>query len=528
MKKIFSAVAALGLVAGVASTAAAVDFSVTGEYSVTGQYLSDTTDWGTASGGSPFLMNGVNPFEDGDNAFQAHSSDAYWLHTFKILPTMKVNDKISMFSDIRLAYDSVWGSQDDSTTMSGGVGTTTGSSTILGIPATSHSHSVSSSSNNLTNNFDIHKIYMEYMSPIGKFRMGRTPAGAWEGGFLNTDGHADRLMYWPGFVPKPFSLYVFLEKQVEEEGYNPTTDADDNLYEIGASWANEKARVALAWDHFVGKSASDPLPSPYSVAADTTSDRVRERIKAFGKVGVGMFYGLGEVSWDFGDWQDFNANTTTREDVDLDSLAYMLAAGLKMGKFDTHLAWVYAEGDGADSDDADEFSAAIAGPAGTGLGADFNPLYIWTGKYTGAFVQNGDWSANPVFTNSGCKVLALFADYQLTDKLALHGAIATGWADAPEFIANQDYDPATAGVQGFSSGTPDDHYGYEFDLGASYKLMDNLTYDIHLGYMLTGDYFDDIADATLTNATSTTADDASIGWDTHDIYMVTHSLTMSF
>lgn len=501
MKKIFSAVAALGLVAGVASTAAAVDFSVTGEYSVTGQYLSDTTNWAP-------MMNGVNPFENGENAFAAHSSDAYWLHTFKILPVMKVNDKISMFSDIRLAYDSVWGSQDDSTSM-GGV-TTAGNLTIGGNNRViGNQIRATSTNNNYTNNFDIHKIYMEYMSPIGKFRMGRTPAGAWEGGFLNTDGHADRLMFWPGFVPKPFAAYVFLEKQLESEGYQATTDSDNNLYELGASWANEQAKVALAWDHFISKSASDPL-------TNNSYDRTRERLKAFAKLGVGMFYGMGEVSYDFGDWMDYDG-TSANEDIDLESIAYMVAVGLKIRKFDTHLAWVFAEGDGDGFNGGDpnadhDMSAAISGPAGNGLGADFNPLYIWTGKYAGAFVQNGDWAGNPVFLQAGCKVLALFADYQLTDKLGLHAGAASGWADAPEAAKN---------VFGFTAETPDDHYGYEFDLGASYKLMDNLTYDLHLGYMVTGSFFDDIA-------SSPTSDMGGMGWDTHDIWLATHSLTMSF
>ncbi|MBU2551173.1 MAG: hypothetical protein KKB20_22365, partial [Proteobacteria bacterium] len=32
-------------------------------------------------------------------------------------------------------------------------------------------------------------------------------------------------------------------------------------------------------------------------------------------------------------------------------------------------------------------------------------------------------------------------------------------------------------------------YGQEFDLGLSYKIMDNLTYQAHFGYFWAGDWF---------------------------------------
>ena len=41
MKKIFSTVAALGLVAGMATAASALDFSVTGKYTVEGYYITE-------------------------------------------------------------------------------------------------------------------------------------------------------------------------------------------------------------------------------------------------------------------------------------------------------------------------------------------------------------------------------------------------------------------------------------------------------------------------------------------------------
>ncbi|MDR9502558.1 MAG: hypothetical protein RI601_12250, partial [Desulfurivibrionaceae bacterium] len=115
MKKVLSTVAALGLVAGMATAAQALDFKVSGNYFLEGVYQS--------SGDG----EGVSLTEDtvtGDE----RGNDAFWRHEFIIRPTMKVNDKISVKSKIYLANsgvdtkdgsDGTWG-QDDTGTKDGG------------------------------------------------------------------------------------------------------------------------------------------------------------------------------------------------------------------------------------------------------------------------------------------------------------------------------------------------------------------------------------------------------------------------
>jgi len=58
----------------------------------------------------------------------------------------------------------------------------------------------------------------------------------------------------------------------------------------------------------------------------------------------------------------------------------------------------------------------------------------------------------------------------------------------------------------------DDEYGFEYNVGAAYKLLDNLIYAVHLGYLDTGDFF-------------------KLGTkyqDTESILLASHHLTMSF
>jgi opacity protein-like surface antigen len=100
-------------------------------------------------------------------------------------------------------------------------------------------------------------------------------------------------------------------------------------------------------------------------------------------------------------------------------------------------------------------------------------------------------------STAGVHGVVLAADYAVSDRLKLHGAI--GWAQADE-----------AEITGYTN--RDDDYGWEYNLGAAYKLLDNLTYEAHFGYLDTGDYF---------KSTATTD-------DTENVYLLTHSLTMTF
>ncbi|NTW89193.1 MAG: hypothetical protein HGB26_08815, partial [Desulfobulbaceae bacterium] len=170
MKKVLSTVAALGLVAGLASTAAAVEFKMSGKYLVEGAYISDARGIGVD----------VNEASS-DNT----PSDAYWLHTFEIKPTMVVNDKVSMSSVIRLADDTFWGGQASGDTVS--------------TPASN-------------NDVYVHQLYMDYVSPIGKFRLGRTPAGTYGTSYMDSDKRADRVMLWNDGLAKPWSTLFYIEK----------------------------------------------------------------------------------------------------------------------------------------------------------------------------------------------------------------------------------------------------------------------------------------------------------------------------
>ncbi|MFH1020191.1 MAG: hypothetical protein V1782_06210 [Pseudomonadota bacterium] len=443
MKKVLSTVAALGLVAGLASTAAAVEFQMSGKYLVEGAYLSSTN----GNGAEPSLAINAEP-----------TSDAYLLHTFEMRPTMKVNDKISVMGNIRLADDTFWGSQDDLSGTGSNVGSTTG-------------------------DMYVHHLYMDYASPIGKIRVGRVPAGTFGYAFMDKDGRSDRIAWWPTFLEKPFSTLFYYEKLVDNQlpGGAMTTaasDADSSKYVGRLYYTTDTAEAIVHYGVANNQTAA------------TRSD-VKQEISLYGKVKSGNMYALGEVTHYFGE-QDNDAVTTA--DRDYDSWAGVVKVG---GKFDALSPWIaYAYAQGQDLTETAANGGDIENVLGTtGTGDLFQPLYILTGRHTG--IMNNDifngYTAGA--SQAGMHAVVVGVDYAVSKELTLHGGI--GWAQADEILAaNQD-----------------EEYGWEYNVGAAYKLLDNLTYDAHFGYLDTGDFFEMGTPATT---------------DSENIFLVTHSLTMTF
>jgi hypothetical protein len=439
MKKVLSTVAALGLVAGLASTAAAVEFKMSGKYYVEGYHLSD---------GATGAVKGVDLQEGaGDN----NTSDSWYQHTFEIKPTMKVNDKISMFGTIRLADETVWGNQAD-----GDV--------------------VSTSANN--NDVYVHHLYMDYASEIGKIRIGRTPAGGYGTTFLDTDSRQDRIMWWPSFIPKPFSVLLYTGKVTEGDllAADEGTANDSDHYEARLNFKNDSVDAGIAY--------SMTNDNTYVTGAAVKAEK--ELYKGYVQYKMDNFFANAELGYFTGD------NTAT---VDYDSFGAMVQVGAKFDALTVSGMYFYAEGDdnAADSDNNSFLSAA-----GSGTGSEFEPLYILTGRTAGLLNRDQASSAYAAdMTNSGVHAFILAADYTVSDRLALHGAIAYAQADKENKATYLNRD---------------DEYGWEYNVGAAYKLLDNLTYEAHFGYLDTGDYFKSAA------ATD----------DTENVYILSHHLTMTF
>jgi hypothetical protein len=435
MKKVLSTVAALGLVAGLASTAAAVEFKMSGKYLVDGAYLSDARG------------EGLHVTEA---AGESTPSDAYWLHTFEMKPTMKVNDKISMSATIRLADDTFWGGQENGDTAADrGIGEAAG-------------------------DVEVWHLYMDYASPIGKMRFGRTPAGPYGTAFNDPDLRRDRVMLWPSFLASgPFSTLFYIQKNTDNFQVNgDETDTDSDTYTARLYYKTDSVDSGLHYSFM------------NDMTDDTLSNRKQE-LTAYGKFKMNNFFLNGELTHFFGE-KDWDAAATL--DKDYDSWAGMLQVGGKFDALTPSLMYFYSQGDDNAADD--ELNNALS----TGTGDLFEPLYILTGRHTGMLNNDLFDGYTETMSTAGVHAVVAAVDYAVSNQLSLHGAI--GWAQADETrIVGQD-----------------DEYGWEYNVGAAYKLLDNLTYEAHFGYLDTGDFFNEGGAADITE----------------NVYVLTHSLTMTF
>ncbi len=459
MKKVLSTIAALGLVAGLASTAAAVEFKMSGKYSVEGTYLSNFNNFTLGSVATAPLIGpgGIMPVDQG----AANHSDSWYMHTFEIKPTMQVNDKVSMVSVIRLADRTFWGTQ---------TGGDAFGNNMYG--------------NDGKNNVYVHQLYMNYDSPIGKFVIGRTPAGGWGTAFMDFDQRADRIQLFPSFLASgPVTTQFFMEKSKDNiDGKTgtealPGTDADYTKYVARAFYKNDNLDSGLEYAFKNNKTVA------------TVSDQLQD-LSVYGKFKMDNYFANAELTHFFGS-KDYDASTALLK-RDYDSWAAFLQGGVKIDALTASLAYAYAQGqDPAKDVNGGDMTNALGT---TGTGDQFEPLYVLTGRSTGILNNYVYSGLTATASKDGMHAIVAAADYAVSNQLTLHGAI--GWAKADETqILNQN-----------------NTYGWEYDLGAAYKLLDNLTYEAHFGYLDTGDYFN------MGNATDITK----------NVYVLSHSLTMTF
>jgi hypothetical protein len=469
MKKVLVTVAALGLVFGMVATASALDtpsratavepdttprvptatapgvalWSVSGQWVLAGAYVSDALGAGIAD------TSGV----------ENNSSDDFYIYSFKILPVLQVNDKIAVKGELRFADRDVFGLTD--TAFSSGFANDPGGRQI-----------------------DTYHLYMEWMSPIGKTRFGRTPCGAWGTQFADNSSQCNRLMLWGNWMPENWGMLLFTQKTKEQDATNASSDGDNDAYYIDLSYKADFGKTTTAL--YLQRDATPGFGSG-------------------GEFTRAKFWLTGNYTWDAIGLEyevDYNFGECAVKNCDEKNLGLYADLGYKTGDFTFGIKGIYASGD----DDSDNKDESFMGA--NGLGKDFNPQQLMTGDYN--LILNGD---NPLtgtgirsdVQQAGVGAGILYVQYKASPKLTLH-------ADAGTYSALDE-------AKGYN-----DSYGQEYGVGFSYQLYDNLTYGAHFSYMKTGDFFE------VGLAWDEYEDEYyyTDNCDTEDIYLIAHALSMKF
>ena len=479
MKKVLATVAALGLVVGVTANAFAADqpttprasesesttaprvpqptapgvalWSVAGQWQLVGAYLSNGMGGNNTTDSTP----GGAAIQDGGGT-DSDSHDAWYIYSFKVLPTLQVNDKISMKGEVRFVDRCIAGT--------------------------------SCTTSSASRDADFKHVYMEWMSPWGKTRFGRAPAGAWGTKFIDNTNQGDRLMWWLNMLPENWGSLIFTQKVTEDEsvaGPNISTQ-DTTAYYVDLSYkAGFGKTTAALWT----------VDRGFAMRDNENDDTVyTTNLWVTGNYTWNAFNLEYELNFAFGD----GVPLIDEEDTsDVAAYGMYFDGSYKIQDWTIGGLFFYLSGD---DDLTDNDQDALFSAAGTGI--DFNPYQILTGDYMG--ILNPDkGSVHPSII--GQAELAL--DDQ-TNAGAWSVGAYTRWAMSPtlSFNAVVGYASAAETPKGY-----DDDYGIEANVGMQYKIMDNLTYNALFGYLWTGDYF--------------TQNDLV---DTQDVWLAAHALSMKF
>ena len=527
MKKFWIVLLSLGLVAAFTLPAAAVDLKISGSYFIQGIYennrsllktgIPDTYETiytPTWIPNKPISTDHTGYWEPGFTVEKTPgvraSSMAYFAQRLRLEPEIKVVEGVNLHMRID-AMERVWGQF--------GVGSETDPSSIGAL----------NTRNKLQEqNVQFRRAWIDFVTPIGLFMAGYMADGAWGTDFGDIPTEGPTIVY---LLPvKPLILIAGIEKCSEGRlGYNLDlsglgmgnmgsvapgyVDSDFDKYFFGFDFQFPQGSAGILGE-FLKSSGPRPLSAhlePYVAYGGVTPGDYNlgfELLKsytasAYFKTTFGPLYVEGEYFYWWGDAVKFEnlkqANyiftmeDASAGDATLSASEWYLKAQYNMGPAYIGAQYGYAQGDDPGTPDKVE---AFPSP-GYGL---WQPCLImfedWTNRWSGNLGTSYATLGN-AFANAS--LYQVFAGWNPIPKLGL--AMSYTWSYADQAPINEETGLRYA-----------DDYGTEFDITATYKIYDNLSYKVGFAYLWTGDYF---KGGVATNQID-------------NDYLLMHQLTLSF
>jgi len=321
------------------------------------------------------------------------------------------------------------------------------------------------------------------------------------GQFGTSFGDSGDYAYGPrvryDYTVGPWTLIALWEKPEGTKYYapgGPAVNVANPLYQVdqeGDSYVAAfvynwgKGNTGLLYKFFNDSQTAGTNPVP---ATDTGYKRQWHILNPYVKAQMGGLYVEAEGIYMTGKTRKYETagNGTDRTK---DGLSLYVSGTYDFAPMYAGLTLVYVAGDDLSTNDKDE--------SGWPGHVDFNPCLMlfnfdlarWNGTMGPAQVAMSSGISNAQFAQ-------LFFGIKPVPKLDIKASYTVAQADKE------------AAVSGWVS----KNYGSEFDLTATYKIYDNLSYMVGFAYLWAGDYFKG------TNSTITVDND----------YLVTHKLTLTF
>lgn len=334
-------------------------------------------------------------------------------------------------------------------------------------------------------NIAVDWVYVDYVSPIGTFDVGYMNDGATGTIFGNSYSPKGRIKFSKAFGP--FTLNLAYTKDAENSNTAVNTsdesDRDNDKYGVEGVYQWKDGKVGLNINYYnqrANRAADDPSATKYFLFTPYA-------IAKLGPVALQAelnYAGLGEQNYE---------DPSNTDDLDINSLSFFVDATADFGMFYVGGTVAFVSGDG-DADD-DEIENVLNG------GRDWNPcLIMWSyndrTKWAGTLAGHDGANQDTSMTNGW--LFQLRGGVKPIDKLDIMASVTYAIDDETPVAGGEEY--------------KNDDYGVEVDVTATYKLTNNLSYMLGVGYLFTGDYY------------KGTSNDYNI----EDEYMVINKLMLTF
>ncbi len=396
----------------------------------------------------------------------ASTATAFYYQKLQLTTELVVAPGLSLYTRANV-MDRIWGA------------TRTAASTSL------DTISAATKAENQNIGFDF--LYAQFQTPVGMFKVGYQSNSSWGTIFTNSQTPTGGITWWIP-VGKALIIPMYFKEGDKSKSNQYTTgisasDLDNDKYALAGIYIDkniETGLIVVYWRQAANRDlgASAYLSKYYGVSP-------------YVKATVGPVKIQAEFTYAFGDLFKLDSGTTGNAYEKLSSLTGWVDATATFGPVYVGGTFAYSQGQG---DDANTRNQLLGG------GVEWSPaLIMWNQDraYFNGTITSAAVGAASAFDSS--MVNAFF--YQLragvkpNDKLNIGAAVS---------MATADKNPAANWVS--------KDYGYEIDVTGTYKITNNLSYMLGVGYLITGDYFKGTSSANQV---------------TND-YLVINKLTLTF
>jgi len=473
MKKLLVVLLSLGLIVAFSAPAsAAVDVQFSGLYYVAGAYDNN-----------PNITNAPG--------FSTYSRAAIYQQV-RIQTVFKVAEGLSLTTRFD-ALEKNWGAVDYRGVASTGpnsqgdktnsrVYTSRGTAGVAGNIATM-------AGNNIQENIEFERGYITFATKIGQFDVGYQGADAWGTTFGNSTATRPRVMYTTKFGP--MTILGVYEKAFEADqyagqiaatgvyNYRGIVDADADNYYLGGIYNFKGGEAGLLYKYAVN-AAQRVQALQYKTKA--------QALVPYFKATLGPVYLEGEGGYLFG--KAAISDIAGTPDTDLSQMSAYLHAKMNVGPayFGALFAWIQGDGDKANEINNPGFMGPNSGLEG---GYDWCPTLMFTNVNISTWVPNAPSTMNSYKNDSkGFMWYGIYGGFNPTTKLNLEANLTFLAFDKKKYFA-AGLTRNVAQLELIS-----DKIGTEIDVTATYKIYDNLTYQLGAGYLIAGDAWKGVIGST--------------------------------